>query len=260
VIFEARHVTCFDVTNPRRKRVNDVSFALRHGEILGVAGLVGAGRTELMQAIFGAYPGVSEATVVMDGKPLKIRAPVDAIRAGIGMVPEDRKRHGIVPGLSVGHNITLAVLERFASGGRIDSAAELDTIHTEMKRLSVRAAHPMLSIASLSGGNQQKAVLTRMLLTNPKVLILDEPTRGVDVGAKYEIYKLIFQLAQRGMSIVMVSSELPEVLGISDRVLVIGEGELRGDFVNDGLTQEDILSAAIRPVQRSPNPTAASAA
>ncbi|RDJ99325.1 D-xylose ABC transporter ATP-binding protein [Paraburkholderia lacunae] len=260
VIFEARHVTCFDVTNPRRKRVNDVSFALRRGEILGVAGLVGAGRTELMQAIFGAYPGASEATVVMESKTLKIRAPIDAISAGIGMVPEDRKRHGIVPNLSVGHNITLAVLQRFASGGRIDSAAELDTIHTEMKRLSVRAAHPMLSIASLSGGNQQKAVLTRMLLTDPKVLILDEPTRGVDVGAKYEIYKLIFQLAQRGVSIVMVSSELPEVLGISDRVLVIGEGELRGDFVNDGLTQEDILSAAIRPVQRSPNPTEASAA
>ncbi len=162
--------------------------------------------------------------------------------AGIGMVPEDRKRHGIVPRLSVGHNITLAVLQRFAKGGRIDSAAELDTIHTEMKRLSVRAAHPMLSIASLSGGNQQKAVLTRMLLTDPKVLILDEPTRGVDVGAKFEIYKLMFQLAQRGMSIIMVSSELPEVLGVSDRVLVIGEGELRGDFINDGLTQEDILA------------------
>ena len=151
-------------------------------------------------------------------------------------------------------------LRQLWEAGRIDSAAELDTIHTEMKRLSVRAATPMLSIASLSGGNQQKAVLTRMLLTDPKVLILDEPTRGVDVGAKYEIYKLIFQLAQRGMSIVMVSSELPEVLGISDRVLVIGEGELRGDFVNDGLTQEDILSAAIHPVQPIPNPTAASAA
>ena len=253
-----RHLFRRDQSAPQAR--NDVSFALRRGEILGVAGLVGAGRTELMQAIFGAYPGVSEARSVWNGKPLKIRAPIDAIRAGIAMVPEDRKRHGIVPGLSVGHNITLAVLERFASGWAIDSAAELDTIHTEMKRLSVRAAHPMLSIASLSGGNQQKAVLTRMLLTDPKVLILDEPTRGVDVGAKFEIYKLIFQLAQRGMSIVMVSSELPEVLGISDRVLVIGEGELRGDFVNDGLTQEDILGAAIRPVQRVPNPTAASAA
>ncbi len=260
VVFEARHVTCYDVTNPRRKRVDDVSFALRRGEILGVAGLVGAGRTELMQAIFGAYPGTSRAEVWLDGKPVKIRAPLDAIRAGIAMVPEDRKRHGIVPLMSVGHNITLAVLQRFSSPGRIDAAAEHDTIRTEMQRLSVRAAHPMLSIASLSGGNQQKAVLTRMLLTDPKVLILDEPTRGVDVGAKYEIYKLIFELAKRGMSIVMVSSELPEVLGISDRVLVIGEGELRGDFVNDGLTQEHILTAAIRPAGRAAAANQASSA
>jgi D-xylose transport system ATP-binding protein len=245
VVFEARNVTCYDVTNTNRKRVDDVSFVLRKGEILGVAGLVGAGRTELMQAIFGAYPGMSEADVWMNGKRLKIRAPADAISAGIAMVPEDRKRHGIVPQLGVGHNITLAVLQRFAKGGRIDTASELDTINSEMKRLSVRAASPMLSIASLSGGNQQKAVLTRMLLTDPSVLILDEPTRGVDVGAKYEIYKLMFALAKRGVSIIMVSSELPEVLGVSDRVLVIGEGELRGDFVNDGLTQEHILTAAI---------------
>jgi D-xylose transport system ATP-binding protein len=248
VVFEARNVTCFDVTNPRRKRVDDVSFSVRRGEIVGVAGLVGSGRTELMSAIFGAYPGASSAAVVLEGRPLTIRSPSDAIRAGIAMVPEDRKRHGIVPQLGVGHNITLAVLKRFARRGAIDAAAELDTIRKEMQRLSVRAAHPMLSIASLSGGNQQKAVLTRMLLTEPKVLILDEPTRGVDVGAKYEIYKLIFQLAKAGMAIVMVSSELPEVLGISDRVLVIGEGELRGDFVNDGLTQEQILTAAIQPV------------
>jgi D-xylose transport system ATP-binding protein len=246
VVFEARNVTCYDVTNPRRKRVDDVSFSVRRGEILGVAGLVGAGRTETMQAIFGAYPGVCTASVRLEGKALKIRAPLDAIKAGIAMVPEDRKRHGIVPQLGVGHNITLSVLERYAKGGRIDAAAELDTIRTEMQRLSVKAANPMLSIASLSGGNQQKAVLTKMLLTDPKVLILDEPTRGVDVGAKYEIYKLIFQLAKRGVAIVMVSSELPEVLGVSDRVLVIGEGELRGDFVNEGLTQEHILGAAIQ--------------
>ncbi|TCK34604.1 xylose ABC transporter ATP-binding protein [Paraburkholderia sp. BL8N3] len=258
VIFEARNVTCFDVTNPRRKRVDNVSFTLRKGEILGVAGLVGAGRTELMQAIFGAYPGVSEAQVWMNGRQVKTATPADAIAAGIGMVPEDRKRHGIVPQLGVGQNITLAVLARFAKGGRIDSAAELDTIHAEMKRLSVRAAHPMLSIASLSGGNQQKAVLTRMLLTDPAVLILDEPTRGVDVGAKFEIYKLMFALARRGVSIIMVSSELAEVLGVSDRVLVIGEGQLRGDFVNDGLTQEHILTAAIGAEPSDPfNPASA---
>lgn len=256
VIFEARNVTCFDVTNPNRKRVDDVSFTLRKGEILGVAGLVGAGRTELMEAIFGAYPGLCEAEVWMNGRRLKISTPADAIAAGIGMVPEDRKRHGIVPQLGVGQNITLAVLGRFAKGGRIDSAAELDTIHTEMKRLSVRAAHPMLPIASLSGGNQQKAVLTRMLLTDPAVLILDEPTRGVDIGAKFEIYKLMFALARRGMSIIVVSSELVEVLGVSDRVLVIGEGRLRGDFVNDGLTQEHILGAAIGADIRDSTPSA----
>jgi D-xylose transport system ATP-binding protein len=245
VVMEVRHVSCQDTTNPARKRVDDVSFEVRAGEILGVAGLVGAGRTELMQAVFGAYPGHYEAEVLLHGKPVKIRSPLDALAAGIAMVPEDRKRHGIVPALSVGHNITLAVLNRFSSGGRIDSAAEFDTIRTEMKRLSIKAASPMLSIADLSGGNQQKAVLTKMLLPNPKVVIFDEPTRGVDVGAKYEIYKLMFDLAKRGMAIVMVSSELPEVLGISDRVLVIGEGRLRGDFINEGLTQERVMAAAI---------------
>ena len=245
VVMEVRHVTCQDATNPLRKRVDDVSFSVRAGEILGVAGLVGAGRTELMQAVFGAYPGIYEAEVVLEGKPVKIKTPFDALSAGIAMVPEDRKRHGIVPALSVGHNITLAVLGKFSKFGRIDSAAEFDTIRTEMKRLSIKAATPMLSIADLSGGNQQKAVLTKMLLPHPKVVIFDEPTRGVDVGAKYEIYKLMFDLAKKGMAIVMVSSELPEVLGVSDRVLVIGEGKLRGDFVNEGLTQETIMAAAI---------------
>ncbi|MGK8205800.1 D-xylose ABC transporter ATP-binding protein [Burkholderia cenocepacia] len=258
VVLEARHVTCRDVTNPRRKRVDDVSFSVRRGEILGVAGLVGAGRTELMQAIFGAYPGACTATVLMNGQPLAIRSPSDAIRAGIAMVPEDRKRHGIVPQLGVGHNITLAVLRRFAARGRIDAVAELDAIRTEMQRLSVRAAHPFLPIASLSGGNQQKAVLARMLLAEPQVLILDEPTRGVDVGAKAEIYRLVFSLARRGVALIVVSSELPEVLGLADRVLVIGEGELRGDFVNDGLTQEQILGAALKPVARPTEPNAAS--
>jgi len=255
VIFEARHVTCYDVVNPERKRVDDISFSLRRGEILGVAGLVGAGRTELMQAVFGAYPGEYSAEILVEGQVVKIRNPVDAISAGIGMVPEDRKRHGIVPQLGVGQNMTLAVLPGFAHLGRIDAAAELNTIHTAMARLSVKAASPALSIASLSGGNQQKAVLTKMLLPDPKILILDEPTRGVDVGAKYEIYKLIFELVQRGISIIMVSSELPEILGISDRVLVIGEGQLRGDFVNQDLSQEQILAAAIK--QPTPSPRAA---
>ncbi|MHA4866482.1 D-xylose ABC transporter ATP-binding protein [Duganella sp. PWIR1] len=245
VIFEARNVTCFDPDNPERKRVDDISFTLRKGEILGIAGLVGAGRTELVSAIFGAYPGESQAEVWLNGRKLDTSTPVKAIRNGLAMVPEDRKHHGIVPDLGVGHNMTLAVLNDFVRATRIDQDAELATIRQEIKSVKLKTSSPFLPITGLSGGNQQKAVLSKMLLTKPKILILDEPTRGVDVGAKFEIYQLIFNLAKEGMSIIMVSSELAEVLGISDRVLVIGEGKLRGDFVNDNLSQETVLAAAL---------------
>jgi D-xylose transport system ATP-binding protein len=245
VIFEARNVTCYDADNPERKRVDDISFKLRKGEVLGIAGLVGAGRTELVSAIFGAYPGPSEAEVYLNGVKLDTSTPVKAIRNGLAMVPEDRKHHGIVPDLGVGHNMTLAVLKDFARATRIDQEAELATIRQEIKSVKLKTSSPFLPITGLSGGNQQKAVLSKMLLTKPKILILDEPTRGVDVGAKFEIYQLIFNLAKEGMSIIMVSSELAEVLGISDRVLVIGEGKLRGDFVNDNLSQETVLAAAL---------------
>jgi D-xylose transport system ATP-binding protein len=245
VIFEARNVTCYDPDNPERKRVDDISFKLRKGEVLGIAGLVGAGRTELVSAIFGAYPGPSEAEVYLNGVKLDTSTPVKAIRNGLAMVPEDRKHHGIVPDLGVGHNMTLTVLKDFARASRIDQEAELATIRQEIKSVKLKTSSPFLPITGLSGGNQQKAVLSKMLLTKPKILILDEPTRGVDVGAKFEIYQLIFNLAKEGMSIIMVSSELAEVLGISDRVLVIGEGKLRGDFVNDNLSQETVLAAAL---------------
>jgi D-xylose transport system ATP-binding protein len=245
VIFEARNVTCFDADNPERKRVDNISFKLHRGEILGIAGLVGAGRTELVSAIFGAYPGPSEAEVWLNGEKLDTSTPVKAIRNGLAMVPEDRKHHGIVPDLGVGHNMTLAVLKDFSRASRIDQEAELATIRKEIKSVKLKTSSPFLPITGLSGGNQQKAVLSKMLLTKPKILILDEPTRGVDVGAKFEIYQLMFDLAKEGVSIIMVSSELAEVLGTSDRVLVIGEGKLRGDFVNDNLSQETVLAAAL---------------
>jgi D-xylose transport system ATP-binding protein len=245
VIFEARNVTCFDADNPERKRVDNISFKLRKGEILGIAGLVGAGRTELVSAIFGAYPGPSEAEVWLNGQKLDTSTPVKSIRNGLAMVPEDRKHHGIVPDLGVGHNMTLAVLKDFSRASRIDQEAELATIRKEIKSVKLKTSSPFLPITGLSGGNQQKAVLSKMLLTKPKILILDEPTRGVDVGAKFEIYQLMFDLAKEGVSIIMVSSELAEVLGTSDRVLVIGEGKLRGDFVNDNLSQETVLAAAL---------------
>jgi D-xylose transport system ATP-binding protein len=245
VIFEARHVTCHDVDNPRRKRVDDVSFRLKRGEILGIAGLVGAGRTELVSALFGAYPGQHRAEVWLNGEKIDTATPQKAIRAGLALVPEDRKHHGIVPDLSVGQNITLAVLSRFSRLTRIVAADELKTVREEIASLELKTSSPALPITGLSGGNQQKAVLSKMLLTRPKVLILDEPTRGVDVGAKYEIYKLMRALAQQGVAIIMVSSELAEVLGVSDRVLVMGEGRLRGEFINEHLSQEMVLAAAL---------------
>ncbi|AKZ62177.1 xylose transporter [Herbaspirillum hiltneri N3] len=252
IVFEAHHMTCFDVDNPKRKRVDDVSFSVRRGEILGIAGLVGAGRTELVSAIFGAYPGRCEGEVRMNGARVDTGTPLKSIRLGLCMVPEDRKQHGIVPDLNVGQNITLTVLKNFSRGTRIDGEAELQAVHGEISRMRLKTASPFLPITGLSGGNQQKAVLAKMLLAHPKVLILDEPTRGVDVGAKAEIYRLISELAKQGVAVIMVSSELAEVLGVSDRVLVIGEGKLRGDFPNQNLTQEMVLAAAINqsPQQR----------
>lgn len=245
VIFEARHITCHDVDNPRRKKVDDVSFSLRRGEILGVAGLVGAGRTEMAMAIFGCYPGRHSLELTLDGRPLHIGNPQQAVEAGICLVPEDRKRHGIVPLLGVGQNITLSVLQHYARLGVVREAEELKVIENMIARMRIKTASPQLAIRGLSGGNQQKAVLAKMLLAKPRVLILDEPTRGVDVGAKYEIYKLMMSLVKEGVAILMISSELPELLGVSDRVLVIGEGRLRGNFTNAGLTQETVMAAAI---------------
>ncbi|MCW6510239.1 xylose ABC transporter ATP-binding protein [Lichenifustis flavocetrariae] len=248
VVFEARNVICLDPQNVNRRRVDDVSFQLRRGEILGIAGLVGAGRTELVSALFGCYRGPYTAEILLEGKPITVRTPKEAVRHGLCMVPEDRKAHGIVPDLAVGQNITLSTLDDYTSGGLIDENRELRDIDAAIAQMRIKTASPMLAIARLSGGNQQKAVISKMLAPKPRVLILDEPTRGVDVGAKYEIYKLMFDLVKQGMSIIMVSSEMPEVLGISDRVLVIGEGQLRGDFINDGLTQEQVLTAAITPL------------
>jgi D-xylose transport system ATP-binding protein len=245
VVMEARHITCYDPDQPARKKVDDVSFQLRRGEILGIAGLVGAGRTELVTAIFGSYPGKYEGEVWLDGRKADTATPLKAIAAGFALVPEDRKQHGIVRDLSVGANITLSVLQRFSRLTRIDGGLEAREIGAQIGRLALKTASPALPITALSGGNQQKAVLAKMLLTGPRVLILDEPTRGVDVGAKFEIYKLMLELAAQGISIIMVSSELAEVLGVSDRVLVMGEGRLRGEFINEGLSQETVLAAAI---------------
>ena len=183
----------------------------------------------------------------MHGESLAIRSQRTALEAGIAMVPEDRKRHGIVPIMSVGRNITLSVLSQYSSWfGAINEDQESQDIDNYIAQLKVKTASSELSIKNLSGGNQQKAIIAKCLLTHPKILILDEPTRGIDVGAKYEIYKLMFALVKQGMSIIMVSSELSEVIGISDRVLVMHEGRLKGQFDHQGLTQEMIMNCAIK--------------
>nr|WP_255522920.1 xylose ABC transporter ATP-binding protein [Neiella litorisoli] len=246
-VLSVAHASAWHGSNRHIKLVDDVSFELRAGEILGVSGLVGAGRTELMQCLFGSYPSRYELELTLDGQPLVIKSPSDALTKGIAMVPEDRKRHGIVPVMSVGSNITLAGLASFGNWlGQLNEAKEHAAIDEAIARLRVKTASADLAIRSLSGGNQQKAILAKCLLLNPKILILDEPTRGIDVGAKYEIYKLMFELVKQGVAIIMVSSELPEVLGISDRVLVMHEGKLKGNLINDNLTQEQVMECALR--------------
>lgn len=245
VVLKVDNVSAWDKGNASVAKVKDASFELRKGEILGVSGLVGAGRTELMECIYGCYQGKHQGDIYLEGEKLSINSSQDALHCGIAMVPEDRKRHGIVPIMGVGQNITLAALEEFARAGVLDDIKEASTIEKSIRSLTVKTSDSELPIRSLSGGNQQKAILARFLLVSPKILILDEPTRGIDVGAKYEIYKLIFTLVKQGISVIMVSSELPEVLGISDRVLVMHEGEIKGDLINNNLTQELIMDCAL---------------
>ncbi|MGR5143416.1 xylose ABC transporter ATP-binding protein [Photobacterium sp. DNB23_23_1] len=245
VVFRANNIWAWDKANSAIAKVRGASFELRKGEILGISGLVGAGRTELMECIYGCYQGQHTGEIFLDDDKVNIKSSQDALHHGISMVPEDRKRHGIVPIMGVGQNITLAGLEQFSRSGILNDVQEASEIEKSILSLTVKTPNAELPIRNLSGGNQQKAILARFLLTGPKILILDEPTRGIDVGAKYEIYKLIFTLVKQGISVIMVSSELPEVLGISDRVLIMHEGEIKGNLVNDNLTQEQIMDCAL---------------
>ena len=246
-ILRVENLTAWHPVNRHIKRVNDISFSLKQGEILGIAGLVGAGRTEAVQCLFGVWSGRWEGKIFIEGTQVHIHNCQQAIAHGIAMVPEDRKKDGIVPVMAVGKNITLAALDKFTGGmSHLDDAAEQKCILESLQQLKVKTSSPDLAIGRLSGGNQQKAILARCLLLNPRILILDEPTRGIDIGAKYEIYKLINQLVQEGIAVIVISSELPEVLGLSDRILVMHEGKLKANLVNHNLTQEQVMEAALR--------------
>ncbi len=227
-----------------RPALDDLRFEVRAGEVLGIAGLLGAGRTELLEALFGATPVTPSGTMVLDGQTVRFRNPQQAIAAGVALVTEDRKSLGLFDRMTVADNITIRHLEALAVAGVIDRRAESRAVRSSIDRLAIKTHGGGASIASLSGGNQQKCILARWLLSEPKVLLLDEPTRGIDVGAKAEIYVLIRRLAEGGMAIIMTSSELPELLTVSDRILVLCEGRITAELPRAEATEEAIMHAA----------------
>ncbi|MEF9894343.1 MAG: sugar ABC transporter ATP-binding protein [Clostridia bacterium] len=223
--------------------IRDVSFSLRKGEILGLAGLVGAGRSEVVRAIFGLDP-IASGSVFVRGEKVHIARPDDAMAHGIGLVPEDRKKEGLFPIKDVGFNLTLEVLRKFIRPLHVNHALEKSLVDHYIQELSIKTPSAQQLLGNLSGGNQQKVIIARWLATEPDILILDEPTRGVDVGAKAEIYAIMNDLAMRGVAIVMISSELPEIINMSDRVVVMGSGTVKGTLLRDELSQEKIMTLA----------------
>ena len=221
----------------------DVSFTLHAGEILGMSGLVGAGRTDVACAIFGVKPATT-GRISVHGKPVTIANPQKAMALGIGYVPEDRKSHGLVLPMPIGDNITLPVINEFAAYGWLNRKKEKVTAREASQKLEVKATGIEQKAQELSGGNQQKVVLAKWLNTNPRILILDEPTRGIDVGTKAAVHRLMSSLAAQGIAILMISSELPEILGMSDRILVMREGRITGEFDRSEATQEKLMMAA----------------
>ena len=221
-----------------------ISLTVRRGEILGLAGLVGSGRTQLAETIFGLTPA-DGGTILVHGRPVRIASPAEAIREGIAYVPEDRRHHGVILDMPIAANTTLASLRRVAPRGLIDRAAERAHAESYVQRLRIRTPSALAEAGTLSGGNQQKVALARWLSTDPSILILDEPTQGVDVGSKAEIHALMQSLVERGLAILMISSELPEILGMSDRIAVMRAGSVRGTLARGEATQAAILSLAL---------------
>lgn len=224
--------------------LNNVSFSVRAGEVLGISGLMGSGRTEIAKAVFGALKPDS-GDVYLDDKKVNIKSPKDAVKHGIAYLSEDRKSEGLLLKLSVRHNMTLSSLNKVAKRGRISSRAEKSLVAEYINKLAIKTPSHAQIVKNLSGGNQQKVVISKWMLIDPKVLILDEPTRGVDVGAKREIYELINKLKETGVAIIVISSEMPEVMGISDRIIVVHEGRVCGEFTHDEVTQDKIMRCAV---------------
>lgn len=233
------------LTSISEKSFKDVSFQLRKGEVLGIGGLVGAQRSELFEAVFGIR-GIKKGTITYKGKELKIKRPHDAIKQGIALLTEDRRATGIFGVLSIAENISVASLDKYVKLGFLNERKVENLVQENIKKLSIKTPSSKTKIQTLSGGNQQKVIISRWLANDPDIFILDEPTRGIDVGAKYEIYTIISDLAMQGKSIIMISSELPELIGMSDRVLVMCNGKVSGEVSKEDATQENIMSLATK--------------
>ena len=246
VVLEVNNL-CFNPPKYSFKRaLKNISFKVRAGEVLGIAGLAGAGRSEIFECIFGKDSVHVSGEIRVNSQLVKINSPDDAIKAGISFATEDRKGTGLVLGRSIGDNISLPLFDKYASFGIMQDRLQRISWKEYMNKLRVKAASANAPVGSLSGGNQQKVILARWLLTRPKVLLLDEPTRGIDVGAKEEIYLLINELAASGLAVVVISSELPEVIGMSDRIITICEGRLTGEISKEEATQEKLLMGATK--------------
>lgn len=246
LVLEAKDLSLPWPGHSRGWRLRNINFKLHRGEVLGIAGLMGAGRTELLECLFGASPVAPQGQVLIDGREHAFRHPAEAMQAGIAMVTEDRKRLGLFLHQTVRDNITVCSLSDGATLGVVNHRREANNAQEQIQSLRVKTAGPEASITSLSGGNQQKCIIGRCMLTKPKILLLDDPTRGVDIGAKSELYRLMEQLAADGMAILVTSSELPELLTVSDRILVLSEGELTGEFDRAEATEHKIMEAATR--------------
>ncbi|MFT3749590.1 MAG: sugar ABC transporter ATP-binding protein [Agriterribacter sp.] len=233
-----------EVKNISGEKFSDINFEVRQGEILGIAGLMGAGRTEIVQAIFG-LDKITAGVISINGKEIKVHTPKTAIENGIGLISEDRKQTGLVLSSSVKHNISLSALKKVAPGAFLDLKKEKQVAGEQVKKFNIKTPSVNQMVNYLSGGNQQKVVIAKVLLNDPDIIIFDEPTRGIDIGAKSEIYKMINELAAKGKAIIMISSELIEVLGLSDRILVVRKGKISKELKAEEATQELIMEYAM---------------
>lgn len=243
-ILRVEHLSLQFPPHYKKTSLKDISFQLHRGEVLGIAGLLGAGRTELMECLFGLHAKIMSGQIIINGQPVTIHSPNDAIRHKIAFLTEDRKGQGLVLTRSIGENMSLPIIKQLSPRMVMRPKEERLLWDKQMEEIRIKAPTYHTLVSALSGGNQQKVVIGRWLLTNPEILLLDEPTRGIDVGARGEIYKLIGELAQQGKGILVVSSELPELLSICDRMLTFCEGRLTGEFSREEANQEVLLSAA----------------